>query len=81
MRAITANGEIDALVPDRVWKETELALAGAERLIVEFFRAKDDRFFGILTLAQLISIGLIVFGAWLFVRLGPAESGDSPSRA
>jgi len=58
-----------------------LALAGVERLIVEFFRAKDDRFFGFLTLAQLISIGLIVFGAWLFVRLGPAESGDSPSSA
>jgi phosphatidylglycerol:prolipoprotein diacylglycerol transferase len=58
-----------------------LALAGLERLIVEFFRAKDDRFFGFLTLAQLISIGLIVFGTWLFVRLGPAEPGDSPSRA
>ena len=58
-----------------------LALAGVERLIVEFFRAKDDRFFGFLTLAQLISIALIVFGAWLFVRLGSAESGDSPSRA
>jgi phosphatidylglycerol:prolipoprotein diacylglycerol transferase len=58
-----------------------LALAGLERLIVEFFRAKDDRFFGFLTLAQLISIGLIVFGTWLFLRLGPAEPGDSPSRA
>ena len=58
-----------------------LALAGLERLIVEFFRAKDDRFFGFLTLAQLISIGLIVLGAWLFIRLGPADSGDSPSRA
>jgi len=58
-----------------------LALAGLERLIVEFFRAKDDRFFGVLTLAQLISIGLIVLGSWLFVRLGPAEPGDSPSRA
>lgn len=58
-----------------------LALAGLERLIVEFFRAKDDRFFGFLTLAQLISIGLIVLGSWLFVRLGPAEPGDSPSRA
>jgi phosphatidylglycerol:prolipoprotein diacylglycerol transferase len=55
-----------------------LALAGAERLIVEFFRAKDDRFFGVLTLAQLISIGLIVFGGWLFVRLGGPASGDSP---
>ena len=28
MRDIVANGEADALVPDRVWKETELALAG-----------------------------------------------------
>jgi len=58
-----------------------LALAGLERLIVEFFRAKDDRFLGFLTLAQLISIGLIVLGTWLFVRLGRAEPGDSPSRA
>ncbi len=58
-----------------------LALAGLERLIVEFFRAKDDRFFGFLTLAQLISIGLIVLGSWLFIRLGPASSGNSPSRA
>ncbi len=58
-----------------------LALAGLERLIVEFFRAKDDRFFGFLTLAQLISIGLIVLGSWLFIRLGPADSADSPSRA
>ncbi len=55
-----------------------LALAGLERLIVEFFRAKDDRFFGVLTLAQLISIALIVLGSWLFVRLGRAGSGDSP---
>ncbi len=29
MRSIAASGEIDALVPDRVWKETELALTGA----------------------------------------------------
>ncbi len=58
-----------------------LALAGLERLIVEFFRAKDDRFFGVLTLAQLISIGLIGLGAWLFLRLRPADAGGSPSRA
>ncbi len=29
MRTMTRNGEIDALVPDRVWKETELALLGS----------------------------------------------------
>ena len=57
-----------------------LALAGLERLIVEFFRAKDDRFFGVLTLAQLISIALIALGSWLFVRLGRAGSGDVPAR-
>ncbi|MCL7927722.1 MAG: prolipoprotein diacylglyceryl transferase [marine benthic group bacterium] len=56
-----------------------LALAGVERLVVEFFRAKDDRFFGFLTLAQLISVGLILFGGWLFVRLkGPSVGESSP---
>ena len=47
-----------------------LVLAGLERFVVEFFRAKDDRFFGALSLAQLISIGLIVLGLWLLSRLG-----------
>jgi len=28
MRSMVAEGEVDALVPDRVWKETESALAG-----------------------------------------------------
>jgi phosphatidylglycerol:prolipoprotein diacylglycerol transferase len=37
-----------------------LGLAGMERFFVEFFRAKDDRFFGFLTLAQLISLILVV---------------------
>ncbi|HST58104.1 MAG TPA: prolipoprotein diacylglyceryl transferase, partial [Longimicrobium sp.] len=39
-----------------------LALAGVERFIVEIFRAKDDRFFGVISVAQLISIGLVVTG-------------------
>jgi len=47
-----------------------LVLAGFERFVVEFFRAKDDRFFGAFSLAQLISIGLIVLGLWLLSRLG-----------
>jgi phosphatidylglycerol:prolipoprotein diacylglycerol transferase len=47
-----------------------LVLAGAERLFIEFFRAKDDRFFGPLSLAQILSIGLIALGGWLMVRLG-----------
>jgi len=49
-----------------------LMLAGLERLFVEFFRAKDDRFFGPFTLAQLISLALILlgaYGAWTFSRM------------
>lgn len=40
-----------------------LALAGLERFVVEFFRAKDDRFFGMFTLAQMISLGIVALGA------------------
>jgi phosphatidylglycerol:prolipoprotein diacylglycerol transferase len=39
-----------------------LALAGVERFLVEFLRAKDDRFFGALTLAQIISLAIIAAG-------------------
>lgn len=46
-----------------------LVLAGLERLFVEFFRAKDDRFFGVLSLAQILSIGFIGLGVWLMNRL------------
>jgi phosphatidylglycerol---prolipoprotein diacylglyceryl transferase len=38
-------------------------LAGAERFVVEFFRAKDDRFFGPLTTAQLIALAIAAAGA------------------
>jgi phosphatidylglycerol:prolipoprotein diacylglycerol transferase len=38
-------------------------MAGAERFIIEFFRAKDDRFLGTLTLAQAIAIACIAAGA------------------
>jgi phosphatidylglycerol:prolipoprotein diacylglycerol transferase len=37
-------------------------MAGVERFIVEFFRAKDDRFFGVLTVAQVIALGFIAIG-------------------
>ena len=62
-----------------------LVLAGAERFFVEFFRAKDDRFFGVLTLAQLISIGMIVVGLWLMRRsttaAGTASAGAGETAA
>ena len=46
-----------------------LALAGVERFVVEIFRAKDDRFFGVLTLAQMISVGILAVGIAGMVRL------------
>lgn len=49
-----------------------LVLAGLERFAVEFFRAKDDRFFGALTLAQLISLALVVVG---FVLMNRSAAG------
>ena len=57
MRQITADGEIDALVPDRVWKETESALLGRDsRVYFETLREcgalavlfpEIDRLFGV----------------------------------
>lgn len=54
-----------------------LALAGVERFVVEIFRAKDDRFFGALTLAQMISLGLVAVGLVGMQRLG----GKAPAGA
>ena len=43
-------------------------LAGIERFIVEFYRAKDDRLFHGLTYAQLIALAFVVFGViWMSV--------------
>jgi len=49
-----------------------LALAGVERFVVEFFRAKDDRFFGALTLAQMISLGIVALGVAGMMRTSRA---------
>jgi len=39
MRRMVDNGEVDALVPDRVWKETELSLCGSNnRVFFEVLR-------------------------------------------
>jgi len=45
-----------------------LVFAGCSRLFVEFFRSKDDRFFGPFTLAQVLSVAVISIGAWLAFR-------------
>ena len=64
-------------------------MAGIERFIIEFFRAKDDRFFfgGWMTTAQLIAIAFAVGGAvWMYLRwnVGPGKPGiyeTRPARA
>jgi phosphatidylglycerol:prolipoprotein diacylglycerol transferase len=59
-----------------------MAMAGAERFLVEIVRAKDDRFFGPLTMAQLISLALIAVGVWGMARLWKgAEAGQKPAPA
>ena len=46
-----------------------LVLAGCERFFVEIFRAKDDRFLGPFTIAQLtsviiVAVGLVILRSW-----------------
>ncbi|HVR96562.1 MAG TPA: prolipoprotein diacylglyceryl transferase [Thermoanaerobaculia bacterium] len=45
-----------------------LGLLAVERFLVEFLRAKDDRFFGGFTLAQMISLGVLLIVAVLAWR-------------
>jgi phosphatidylglycerol:prolipoprotein diacylglycerol transferase len=46
-----------------------MVLAGIERFAIEFLRAKDDRFFGVFTTAQLIAIAFVVGGfIWMNAR-------------
>ena len=53
-----------------------LVLSSLERIVVEVFRAKDDRVLGPVTVAQLLSAGLVAVGLLLMRRLSrpaPAE--------
>ncbi len=60
-----------------------LALAGAERFLVEFLRAKDDRLLGPFTLAQVISLLIVAVGIFgvrrLAGRAGPKEPATQPA--
>jgi len=58
-----------------------LVLAGFERFFVEFLRAKDDRFLGPLTIAQLISLGLVGVGVVGMVRLNGPDTRPSDGGA
>lgn len=68
----------ERIVPAGALFSIYLALAGVERFIVEIFRAKDDRFFGAFTMAQLISIALVIAGAagavYLLSRRGGVDA-------
>jgi phosphatidylglycerol:prolipoprotein diacylglycerol transferase len=52
-------------------------LAGTERFIIEFFRAKDDRFFGPITAAQAIGLAITLIGVAVMMArrdVGPGKS-------
>ena len=60
-----------------------VALAGVERFIVEIFRAKDDRFFGPFSVAQLISMILVavgIFGMQWAARRAAGGRQPAPAR-
>lgn len=52
-----------------------LVFAGVERFFIEILRAKDDRFLGPFTVAQVTSVILVMIGGVLLVRW---RSGPSP---
>lgn len=51
-----------------------LIFAGVERFLIEIVRAKDDRFLGPFTIAQLTSCILVLIGIWLAQRWSHGES-------
>jgi phosphatidylglycerol---prolipoprotein diacylglyceryl transferase len=53
-----------------------LVIAGVERFLIEILRAKDDRFLGPFTLAQLTSVVLIAIGIWILTKL---QAGEDPA--
>ena len=55
-----------------------LILLGIERFFVEIVRAKDDRFLGPFTVAQLISVICVVIGAVLVARSTRTPSAREP---
>ena len=53
-----------------------LVLAGTERFVIEVLRAKDDRFLGPFTIAQLVSVILVGIGLTVMSRLAVARPVD-----
>ena len=73
-----------------VWRKRErpvgwlfgvyLVLAGVERFLVEFLRAKDDRFLGPFTIAQATSVCLVAVGAYLLTAWKDEPDPDRPGK-
>ncbi|HEX7191471.1 MAG TPA: prolipoprotein diacylglyceryl transferase [Thermoanaerobaculia bacterium] len=55
-----------------------LILLGIERFLVEIVRAKDDRFLGPFTVAQLISVIIVVIGIVMLARRGSGAPEIAP---
>lgn len=53
-----------------------LVWASAERFVIEILRAKDDRFLGPFTIAQLISVVLVIVGFGLMTRWNRGPNPD-----
>jgi phosphatidylglycerol:prolipoprotein diacylglycerol transferase len=51
-------------------------LAGLERFVIEFFRAKDDRLVGGLTYAQLIALAFVAAGIALMMLRRRVSAGE-----
>jgi len=58
-----------------------LLLAGIERFLVEFLRAKDDRFLGPLTIAQGMSLAIALVGVALLARWSRSDQFALPAEA
>jgi phosphatidylglycerol:prolipoprotein diacylglycerol transferase len=58
-----------------------VALAGSERFLIEFLRAKDDRLLGAFTVAQATSLLLVATGVYLMVHFSKKVDFKIPSGA
>ncbi|MBI2536824.1 MAG: prolipoprotein diacylglyceryl transferase [Gemmatimonadetes bacterium] len=58
-----------------------LLLAGIERFLVEFLRAKDDRFLGPLTIAQGMSLAIALVGVGMLARWARPDAFALPPEA
>jgi prolipoprotein diacylglyceryltransferase len=58
-----------------------LLFAGTERFLVEFLRAKDDRFLAGFTVAQLTSIVIAAVGVIIMARLAKPDEVAIPANS